>query len=228
MSWHKNDKNNAVWYLAFWLNKIINKRVSLTSIFLQCFVMKHWEMLPVLLVTTLISPMYLGKSFRAGPLGKVRFLVDRYTNSPTSSVGGSFLFLLAWCVCITRLSMMASRAIARLSHTWRTNPWMPGAIFGALPCSSCAIRGIYPYMSSKGANPVDPLTLELIANSTMGTFSIQSFWSGEIMLRRICVIVLIKHSDTLSVWGWNAVDIRSFTLRSRCICKGEASSRVQE
>ena len=49
MSWHKNDKNNAVWYLSFLLNKIeiVNKRVSLSSIFLQCFVMKHWEMLAV-------------------------------------------------------------------------------------------------------------------------------------------------------------------------------------
>jgi len=42
MSWHKN---NAVWYLSFLLNKIVNKRVSLSSIFSQCFVMKHWKML---------------------------------------------------------------------------------------------------------------------------------------------------------------------------------------
>ena len=48
MSWHKNDKNNAVWYLSFLLNKIVNKRVSLSSIFLQCFFMKHWEMLAVI------------------------------------------------------------------------------------------------------------------------------------------------------------------------------------
>jgi len=47
MSWHKNDKNNAVWYLSFLLNQIVNKRVSLSSIFLQCFVVKHWEMLAV-------------------------------------------------------------------------------------------------------------------------------------------------------------------------------------
>ena len=40
---------------------------------------------------------------------------------------------------------------------------------------SCAIRGIYPYVSLKGANPVDPLMPKLITNSTMGTFSIQSF-----------------------------------------------------
>jgi len=30
---HKNDKNNTVWYLSFLLNKIVNKRVSLSSIF---------------------------------------------------------------------------------------------------------------------------------------------------------------------------------------------------
>ena len=47
MSWHKNHKDNAVWYLSFLLNKIVNKRVSLSSIFLQCFVVKHWEMLAV-------------------------------------------------------------------------------------------------------------------------------------------------------------------------------------
>ena len=59
--------------------------------------------------------------------------------------------------------------------------------------------------------------LELIANLTMGTFSAQSFWLGNIILHRICAIVLIKHSDALSVWGWNAVDIRSLTLRILCV-----------
>jgi len=47
MSWKKKDKRYSVWYLSFLFNKIVNKRVSLCSIFLQCFVMKHWEMLAV-------------------------------------------------------------------------------------------------------------------------------------------------------------------------------------
>jgi len=34
-------------FFFFWLNKIVNKRVSLSSIFLQCFVMKHSEILAV-------------------------------------------------------------------------------------------------------------------------------------------------------------------------------------
>ena len=37
MSWHQNDKNNAIWYLSFLLNKIVNKRVSLSSIFFTMF-----------------------------------------------------------------------------------------------------------------------------------------------------------------------------------------------
>ena len=48
-----------------------------------------------LLAMTFIGPMYFGKSFQACPLGKVRFFVDRYTNSPTSSVREAFLRLLA-------------------------------------------------------------------------------------------------------------------------------------
>ena len=71
--------------------------------------------------------MYLGKSLQARPFGKVRFFVVKYTNSPTLSVGGSFLSL-AWCVCITWLSMMASRAIDRFSCAWQTNPWTPGRL----------------------------------------------------------------------------------------------------
>jgi len=43
MSWQKKDKRYSGWYLSFLFNKIVNKRVSLFSIFLQCFVMKHWE-----------------------------------------------------------------------------------------------------------------------------------------------------------------------------------------
>jgi len=35
--------------LSLLLNKIVNKRVSLSSIFLQCFIMQHWEMLAVVL-----------------------------------------------------------------------------------------------------------------------------------------------------------------------------------
>ena len=47
MSWQKKDNKDSVWYLSFLFNKIVNKRVSLSSIFLQCFVMKHWEMFAV-------------------------------------------------------------------------------------------------------------------------------------------------------------------------------------
>ena len=113
--------------------------------------------------------------------------------------------------------MMTSRAIERLSLAWQTKLCMPGAILGAHSCSTYAIRGMYPYVSSKGANPVEPLTLKLMANSTMGTFSAQSLWSGDIILHRTCAIVLIEHSDAPSVWGWNGVDIRSLTLRSLCV-----------
>ena len=37
MSWHKKWGNDAVWYLSFLLNKIVNKRVSLSSIFFTMF-----------------------------------------------------------------------------------------------------------------------------------------------------------------------------------------------
>ena len=60
--------------------------------------------------------MYFGKSFLAWPFGKVRFFVDKYSNSPPSSVGEVSLFLL-------------------LSHALQTNPWTPGAAFGAHLCS---------------------------------------------------------------------------------------------
>jgi len=38
--------------LVFLFNKIVNKRVSLSSIFLKCFVMEYWEMLAVYWVRT--------------------------------------------------------------------------------------------------------------------------------------------------------------------------------
>src|SRR5579875_2343442 len=58
--------------------------------------------------------------------------------------------------------------------------------------------------------------LEFIANSSIGHFSTQFFWSAFMVDRRICPMERFIRSVTPSVWGWKEVDIRSFAPSNRC------------
>ncbi len=123
------------------------------------------------------GPIYFGHSLRALPFGRFKFRVDRYTISPFLSGGSAILFLLAWYVWDTQLSMIASCASARLSSACCANFRIPR---GVLSCGwySFIIVGRYPLFSSNGTNFVVWLMLVLIANSVKLTHFIQSFWLG--------------------------------------------------
>src|SRR6202020_1653602 len=116
--------------------------------------------------------MYLGINFLDLPLGRARFSVDKYTLSPTAKGVSGLRRLFACRVCVTQLSIMASCAISRLFIACLTNRLTPGfgSSKGVIPPIS---MGIYPLLSSEGANPVELLKFELIANSVSGSFSTQ-------------------------------------------------------
>lgn len=59
-------------------------------------------------------------------------------------------------------------------------------------------------------------TLEFNANSIIGHFSTQSFWSASTIDRKIWPIERFTRSVIPSVWGWNDVDIRSFAPSKWC------------
>src|SRR6201999_3394351 len=81
---------------------------------------------------------------------------------------------------------------------------MPGGVDSKVRDTVFIIEGMYPW-NSNGASPVVALMLALIANSVMGKACTQSFWSGLMEARMICMIIRFALSVTPSVWGWNAV-----------------------
>jgi hypothetical protein len=63
--------------------------------------------------------------------------------------------------------MMAFCAIPKLFIAWFINLLMPGLVFskGVIPP---IMVGMYPQLSLNGANPIELLTLEFMANSVIG------------------------------------------------------------
>ena len=68
---------------------------------------------------------------------------------------------------------------------------------------------MYPYVSSNGANLVDLLMLEFIANSTVGRCLGQSSWLGLTNVLSTWDTLHIILSEALLVWGWKVVDLVS-------------------
>jgi len=138
MPWHKNDKNNAVWYLSFLLNKIVNKRVSLSSIFLQCFVMKHWEMLAVsCILQSGVSPwkgMYLYCEYTYITVPKMLDILWDWPIKNTTWCRGSSLPFgkkewRGWfrCQCQRRYNWCRDHdTLVRSSVDWLRNPLCTG------------------------------------------------------------------------------------------------------
>src|SRR5271154_305609 len=81
------------------------------------------------------------------------------------------------------------------------------------------VQGISPYVSSNGAKPVEVLTLEFKANSTIGRCRCvsQSNWSGRTAAHNTWDTLRIILSDAPLDCGWNAVERASLTPRRRCI-----------
>ena len=118
---------------------------------------------------TRYGPMNLGSSFAALPLGSAKSFVDKYTLSPLLIDGSSHRCLSACLFMNTRCCSIESNASLTFCTAVFTNSSMP--LFftnsGVTLFMNCGIR---VYTSSKGANPVDSLILEFIANSTSGIF----------------------------------------------------------
>ncbi len=106
-----------------------------------------------------------------------------------------------------------SCADCKLSRAFCAKSWTPVNSDGGINVTICGKR---LYMSSNGANPVVLFTLELIVNSVIGIFNVQSCWSGHIVALSIWMTLCIIHSVCPSVCGWNAVDNFSFTPNSWC------------
>jgi len=66
------------------------------------------------------------------------------------------------------------------------NALTPGRSVGG---NVIAIWGMCPYMSSKGAYPIDLFALEFNMNSVMGSCSTQSHWSRHMVAWMIWMIV---------------------------------------
>src|SRR5258708_7912509 len=109
--------------------------------------------------------------------------------------------------------MIASWAPWRWSKVHCANASTPGRLVGG---NVIAIWGMCPYISSKGAYPIDLFALEFNANSVMGNWSTQSHWSGHTVAHMIWMIVLIIHSACPSPWGWKEVVIFSLTPSKQC------------
>jgi len=109
MSWHKKWENDAVWYLSFLLNKIVNKRVSLSSIFLLCFVIKHWEMLAVICPQQVCAAVTLLIGMSSSCLGMTNSQVD---DEGSRKVKEQLVITLAagdsevWIACSERMAQV--------------------------------------------------------------------------------------------------------------------------
>src|SRR5258705_3293155 len=76
-----------------------------------------------------------------------------------------------------QLFMITSWAPWRWSKACCANASTPGRLVGG---NVIAIWGMCPYISPKGAYPIDLFALEFSANSVMGNWSTQSHWSGHL------------------------------------------------
>src|ERR1700742_533496 len=114
--------------------------------------------------------------------------------------------LLAWWVWKTLLAIIASWACAIWLMAVSAKALTSGGVDSKVSDTVFIIKGMYPWNLNR-ASPVVALTLVFIANSVIGKAWTQSFWSGLIDVRMICMIVLFARSVAPSVWGWNAVDI---------------------
>ena len=131
--------------------------------------------------------MNFGTSFQEVPLGKLIFLVDMWTKSPTTN-GHMHLCLFACTVCLTLAVNNASCAVVNASFILCTYAFTLGysSLLGA---SQIIALGIHPVFRKNGEYPVDSDRARLIANSIAGNLKTQSFWVSPIQDRNICPIV---------------------------------------
>ena len=69
--------------------------------------------------------MYLGTSFLALPLGRIRFCIDKCTWSPTLYSLLAQHFLLALNICLMQFVMIASWAAIKSHFTCKATVWHP-------------------------------------------------------------------------------------------------------
>jgi len=143
--------------------------------------------------------MNLASNFLANPFGKLTFLVDKYTRSP-STKGAILRRLLASRVCLTRaastLSCAAISASLRWSAKFRTEGY--SSVRGWFHIME---RGIRPVLRKNGANPVLTDRAELIANSIEGNLDTQFVCLSLMHCLSICVTVRFARSVDPSVSG---------------------------
>ena len=115
--------------------------------------------------------------------------------------------------------MMASWAISRSVIACWTKVLTPGIVEGFSSSMYCISMGMYSQLSSKEGEPSRATyicMLELSANSVIGSFTTQSFWSDCTIAHSICTTFLMVLSKAPSVCRWNAVDMRSLAPSIQC------------
>src|ERR1700742_2175663 len=127
---------------------------------------------------------------------------------PLAGTGSCRRCLLAWWVWKILLAIIASWACTTWLTAVNAKALTPGGVDSKVSDTVFIIEGMYPW-NSNGASPMVALMLAFIANSVIGKAWTQSFWSGLMEARMICMIVQFARSITPSVWGWNAVDINN-------------------
>ncbi len=89
--------------------------------------------------------------------------------------------------------------------------------------------GLYPKRIWLGESPVVALIWLLCTIVASASQYVHPFGSFEVTSRRYCSIHWFFHSDSPSVWGWNAVDrfcsIPSFSDRALLKCEVNLGSR---
>jgi len=89
--------------------------------------------------------------------------------------------------------------------------------------------GLYPKRIWLGESPVVVLIRLLCTVVASASQCVHPFGSFDVTSRRYCLIHWFFHSDSLSVWGWNAVDrfrsILSFSKRALPKCEVNLGSR---
>ena len=103
--------------------------------------------------------------------------------------------------------MMVSWAISRFMIACWTKAFTPGVVedFPSLMC--CISMGMYQQLSWKGVNPVELFMLELSANSIIGSFAIQNFWSDCTVAHSICTtfLIVLSKAHNLSANGMQSI-----------------------